>query len=296
MEKKSFKSGFVTIIGRPNVGKSTLMNAIVGEKVAIVSQKAQTTRNRIMGVYTQEDWQAVFLDTPGIHTPRTKLGDTMMKAVDMALDDTEMIVFVFDASDIRDKDYEIADKYIKSKCPKIAILNKIDLISKDALVALITKLADYKFDDIIPISALKGDGIEIVKKCIKKYLPEGPRYFPNDYITDQPERFLIAEIIREKALRNLTDEIPHGIGVEIMSISTAKSGVLHVEATVYCEKESHKSIIIGKHGTMIGRIGSHAREDIERLMDTRVNLKLWVKVVPDWRNRIGDLKTLGYVE
>lgn len=294
-EKKVFHSGFVTIIGRPNVGKSTLMNAMIGEKVAIISPKAQTTRNRIMGVLTGEGWQAVFMDTPGIHKPRTQLGDTMMKAVDSALEDTEMILFVVDAADVRDKDMEILQKYAGVSCKKLLALNKIDLLEKQALLALIEKLGAY-VTDIIPVSAVTGDGVQVLREVIAKNLPEGPQYFPDDYITDRQERFLIAEMIREKALLNLNQEIPHGIGVEIMGIKSAPSGVVHIDATIYCERDAHKNIIIGRHGSMIGRIGAQARPDIEKMLDKRVNLKLWVKVVPDWRNRQSELKTLGYLD
>jgi GTP-binding protein Era len=294
-EKKTFHSGFVTIIGRPNVGKSTLMNAMVGEKVAIISPKAQTTRNRIMGVLTGQGWQAVFMDTPGIHKPRTALGDTMMKAVDSALEDTEMILYVVDASDFREKDLEILQKYAKVSCKKILALNKIDLVEKQTLLALMEKLGAF-VSDIVPVSALGGDGVAVLRDLIAENLPEGPQYFPDDYITDRQERFLIAEMIREKALMHLNQEIPHGIGVEIMGIKRAPSGVVHIDATIYCERDAHKNIIIGKHGAMIGRIGSQARPDIEKMLDARVNLKLWVKVVPDWRNRQSELKTLGYLD
>ena len=294
-EQKKFHSGFVAILGRPNVGKSTLMNAMIGEKVAIISPKAQTTRNRIMGVLTGEGWQAIFLDTPGIHKPRTALGDTMMKAVDGALEDTEMILFVVDAADFREKDIEILQKYAQVNCKKILALNKIDLVEKPSLLALMEKVSPY-VTDIMPVSALSGNGVDKLRDLIAQNLPEGPQYFPDDYLTDQQERFLVAEAIREKALLNLDQEIPHGIGVEIMGIKTAPSGVVHIDATIYCERDAHKNIIIGKHGSMIGRIGSQARPDIERLLDKHVNLKLWVKVVPDWRNRQSELKTLGYLE
>ena len=293
---KDFRSGFVAILGRPNVGKSTLMNAMVGEKVAIVSQKAQTTRNRIMGILTGGDYQAVFLDTPGIHKPRTELGNSMMKAVESALVDTEIVIFVIDASDIRGADEDLVEKYAARKSKKMLIINKIDKVTKEALMQVMERFSKYPMDEIIPISAMKGDGVEVVKSAIRKHLPNGPQYFPENYITDMPERFLIAEIVREKALQNLSDEIPHGIGVEIMGITQAKSGVTHIEATLYCERDSHKSIIIGKHGAMIGKIGSAARFEVERLLDKQVNLKLWVKVVPDWRNRSSELRNLGYID
>ncbi len=294
--KKPFKSGFVTILGRPNVGKSTLMNALIGQKVAIVSPKAQTTRNRITGVLTGDGWQAVFLDTPGIHKPRTELGNTMMKSVKQALVDTELIVFVVDASDVRSADTDILEKYKVNKVARVLVLNKIDLVEKQNLLALIQRLAPYDFTAIIPASAKTGDGLDDVKKVIADHLPEGPQYFPDDAITDRPERFITAELIREKALRFLNEEIPHGIGVEILQMQKAPSGVMHIEATVYCERDSHKSMIIGKGGSMIGKIGAAARQEIETLLDSRVNLKLWVKVVPDWRNRPSELRNLGYDE
>ncbi len=295
MQDKGYKSGFVAILGRPNVGKSTLMNALIGEKVAIVSQKAQTTRNRIMGVMTEEGFQAVFMDTPGIHKPRTALGTNMMKAVENALVDTEILIFVVDVSDIRAADVEILDKYSARRVKKLLILNKIDKVSKEELALAIERFSKYEVQELVPISALSGDGVERVKGLIKNHLPQGPQYFPENYITDMPERFLVAEIIREKALMHLDEEIPHGIGIEIMEIKKAPSGVTHIQATIYCEKNSHKSIIIGKRGGMIGKIGSAARYEIERLLDGQINLQLWVKVVPDWRNRSSELKNLGYI-
>lgn len=294
--KKPFKSGFVTILGRPNVGKSTLMNALIGQKVAIVSPKAQTTRNRITGVLTGDGWQAVFLDTPGIHKPRTELGNTMMKSVKQALVDTEQIVFVVDASDVRSADTDILEKYKVNKVARVLVLNKIDLVEKQNLLSLIQRFAPYDFTAIIPVSAKTGDGLDDLKKTIADNLPEGPQYFPDDAITDRPERFITAELIREKALRFLNEEIPHGIGVEILQMQKAPTGVMHIEATVYCERDSHKSMIIGKGGSMIGKIGAAARQEIETLLDCRVNLKLWVKVVPDWRNRPAELRNLGYDE
>lgn len=293
---KPFYSGFVAILGRPNVGKSTLMNALVGYKVAIVSPKAQTTRNRITGVLTGEDFQAVFMDTPGIHTPRTKLGETMMKSVGSALEDIEALLFVVDASDFRPKDRELIEQYSSVKAARLLVVNKIDAVSREQLAALLAELADIAFDEILPISALKADGTELVTAAIRKYLPEGPMYFPEDYVTDRQERFIIAETVREKALACLREEIPHGIGVDVMKISTSRSGVTHIDATIYCERDSHKNIIIGKHGSMIGRIGALARQDMEKMLGSQVNLQLWVKVVPDWRNRPSELKELGYAD
>ncbi len=289
-----FRSGFVTIVGRPNVGKSTLLNSLVGEKIAIVSSKPQTTRNRIMGVVTAEDWQMVFLDTPGIHTPRNKLGNYMMQSVRDAMDGMDCILVMLDSTQIGKHDRQIAEEMSGKKVPAILVLNKIDLIPKENLLQTISGFSDLPFKAVIPISAMTGDGLEELKKTIADQLPEGPKYFPDDMMTDQPERLIIAELIREKALVHLRDEVPHGIGVEILGISKENDSFTEINATIYCERDAHKGIIIGKHGAMLQTIGSEAREDIEKLLDTHVNLKLWVKVRDDWRNRIDDLRTLGY--
>ncbi|MBQ3864530.1 MAG: GTPase Era [Clostridia bacterium] len=295
MQKKNYKSGFIPILGRPNVGKSTLMNAFVGEKVAIVSPKAQTTRSRIMGVVTSEDWQIVFLDTPGLHEPRTKLGEYMVKATRDALDEMDLLLIMVDASDIREYDRKLVEKYSHAKVKKILAVNKCDLVSKETLAGVIASFAQYPLDEIVPVSALQGDGMETLRTLMVEALPEGPQYFPDDMITDQPERIMIAEIIREKALRHLNDEVPHGIGVEILKIEGQGTGkTVTVHANIICEKDTHKGIIIGRRGSMIGQIGQEARADIEKLLDAHVNLQLWVKVRTDWRNRAEDLKTLGY--
>lgn len=292
--EKQFHSGFIPIVGRPNVGKSSLMNALIGEKVAIVSSRPQTTRNRIMGVITLEDAQFVFLDTPGIHDPKTRLGEYMMHSVHDAMEGMDCILTVIDASHITDHDLEIAREMAEQKVPSILALNKIDLIRPDAVLAATAQFAGMGFDDIIPVSALSGSGLEDLTRCMAAHLPEGPRYFPPDMMTDQPERVLCAEIIREKTLRHLRDEVPHGIGVEILGIEAVRDNLTEINATLYCEKDSHKRIIIGKKGEMLRDIGSEARTDIERLMGTHVNLKLWVKIRPDWRNNLSDLRTLGY--
>ena len=291
---KDFHSGFATIVGRPNVGKSSLMNAMIGEKIAIVSARPQTTRSRIMGVLTDSGHQIVFLDTPGIHDPRTKLGEYMMHSVRDAMDGTDILLVIFDVTHITDNDLKIAENMKGKKVPAVLALNKIDLVSPDQILAATAKAAGIGFDEIVPVSARTGDGIADLVACLKKHLPEGPQYFPDDMITDQPERILCAEIIREKALRHLRDEVPHGIGVEIMKIETLSAGLTEIHATVYCERDAHKGIIIGKHGTMLQTIGTEARADIEKLLDTHVNLKLWVKIRPDWRNNISDLRNLGY--
>ena len=287
-------SGFVTIIGRPNVGKSSLMNRMIGEKIAIVSSRPQTTRSRIMGVLSQADYQIVFLDTPGIHDPRTRLGEYMMHSVRDAMDGMDAVLVIFDVTHLTDNDLSIATDMKGKKVPVILALNKIDLASPEEILAATAKAADAGFDEIIPVSAKTGSGVDELIQCIRKQLPEGPRYFPDDMITDQPERILCAEIIREKALRHLRDEVPHGIGVEIMKIEQLSDRLTEINATVYCERAAHKGIIIGKNGAMLQTIGTEARGDIEKLLDTHVNLKLWVKVRPDWRNNVSDLKNLGY--
>ncbi len=294
--EEKFRSGFITIVGLPNVGKSSLMNAMIGEKVAIVSNRPQTTRNRIMGVVTHDHDQMVFLDTPGIHQPRTRLGEFMMQSVRTAMDGMDCILMIADASRITDKDLSLAGNISAYKVPKILALNKIDLIRPDVILTDTARFSDFVFDDIIPVSARTGNGLEELNANILKHLPEGPRYFPADMMTDQPERVLCAEIVREKALRHLRDEVPHGIGVEILGIEKINDGLTEINATIYCERDAHKGIIIGKHGAMLQTIGTEARADIEKLLDTHINLKLWVKIRPGWRDNAADLKTLGYEE
>ena len=292
--EKKFHSGFVTIVGRPNVGKSTLMNALVGEKVAIVSNRPQTTRNRIMGVMTRQDCQIVFLDTPGIHHPRTRLGEYMMQSVRDAMDGMDGMLVLVDATQVGEQDRRIVTEMGEKKVPKMLALNKIDLMPKEKLLALMATFADCGYDAIIPISARDGDGLEELARALIASLPEGPQYFPEDMMTDQPERQICAEMIREKALLHLRDEVPHGIGVEMMAMNKESDDFMEIHATIYCERDAHKGIIIGKHGAMLQLIGSEARKDIEQLLGMHVNLKLWVKVRPDWRNRMDDLRTLGY--
>ena len=289
-----FHSGFVAIMGRPNVGKSTLMNAMVGEKVAIVSNRPQTTRNRIMGVYTEKENQLVFLDTPGLHTPRTRLGEYMMQTAKEALQGIDALVVMVDATAVGKHDESIVADMSQYKVKKALVLNKIDLLKKEALLSLMEKFAQAGYDDIVPVSAAKGDGVEHLKKLLISYMPEGPQYFPEDTITDQPERLICGELIREKALLHLRDEVPHGIGVEMMAIAKQSDNLTEIHATIYCERAAHKGIIIGKQGAMLRRIGQEARADIETLLGTHVHLQLWVKVRENWRNRMDDLRTLGY--
>ena len=289
-----FRSGFIPIVGRPNVGKSSIMNAMIGEKVAIVSNRPQTTRNRIMGVITTEQSQFVFLDTPGIHSPRTKLGEYMMHAVRDAMEGMDCILMVVDTAAVREKDLEIAESLRDRKVPRLLAMNKIDLVKPEEILRVTARFADLGFDEIVPVSAVTGDGLQQLSECLTAKLPEGPRYFPEDMMTDQPERLLCSEIIREKALRHLRDEIPHGIGVEMMAMESLSDDLTEINATLYCERDSHKRIIIGKQGSMLKIIGSEARQDIEKLLDTHVNLKLWVKIRPDWRDNPADLRTLGY--
>ena len=291
---KNYHSGFVTIIGRPNVGKSSLMNRMIGEKIAIVSSKPQTTRSRIMGVLSRPEHQIVFLDTPGIHDPRTKLGEYMMHSVRDAMDGMDAVLVLFDVTHITENDLRVAEGMKEKKVPVILALNKIDLATPEQILAATAKAAEIGFEEIIPVSARTGDGVEELIKSLENHLPEGPQYFPEDMITDQPERVLCAVIIREKALRHLRDEVPHGIGVEIMKIEALSDKLTEINATVYCERAAHKGLIIGKNGTMLQTIGTEARLDIEKLMDTHINLKLWVKIRPDWRNNASDLKNLGY--
>ena len=292
--KQPFRSGFVAILGRPNVGKSSIMNRFVGEKVAIVSNHPQTTRSRLLGVATHADWQIVFVDTPGLHKPRTKLGQYMVKAANDAREGVDAVLCVVDGQFIGAGDRAILEDVAKMACPKFLAVNKIDLCEPEKLMPQLQKLNDLGFDQIVCVSARRGDRMDELLSMLVSAMPEGPKYFPDDMMTDQPERVLCAEIIREKALWNLRDEVPHGVGVEMLSIKEARPGLTEIHANIYCERASHKSIIIGRQGAMLGKIGSEARKDIERLLNTHVSLKLWVKVREDWRNRAGDLRALGY--
>ena len=292
--KQPFRSGFVAILGRPNVGKSSIMNRFVGEKVAIVSNHPQTTRSRLLGVATHADWQIVFVDTPGLHKPRTKLGEYMVKAANDAREGVDAVLCVVDGQFIGAGDRAILEDVAKMGCPKFLAVNKIDLCEPEKLMPQLQKLNDLGFDQIVCVSARRGDNLDELLSMLVSAMPEGPKYFPDDMMTDQPERVLCAEIIREKALWNLRDEVPHGVGVEMLSIKEVRPGLTEIHANIYCERASHKSIIIGRQGAMLGKIGSEARRDIEKLLNTHVSLKLWVKVREDWRNRAGDRRALGY--
>lgn len=280
-DTKEFKSGFVTLIGRPNVGKSTLMNHLIGQKIAITSEKPQTTRNRIQTVYTDERGQIIFLDTPGIHKAKNKLGEYMVNVAENTLKEVDVILWLVEPTTfIGAGERHIAEQLSKIKTPVILVINKIDTVkSKEEILTFIAAYKDIlNFAEIIPVSALKEMNIEDVKSSIFKYLPAGPQFYDEDTVTDQPMRQIAAELIREKALRMLDDEIPHGIAVVIDQMKERPNGIIDVDATIVCERDSHKGIIIGKGGSMLKRIGTAARMEIENLMDTKVNLKLWVKV------------------
>ncbi|HCX63056.1 MULTISPECIES: GTPase Era [Sedimentibacter] len=292
-----FKSGFVTIIGRPNVGKSTLMNSMIGEKISIMSDKPQTTRNKIRTVYTDDEAQIVFLDTPGIHKPKNQLGEFMNTEVDSALDGMDVLIMITDEfNKVGPGDEFIIEKIKDLKTKKILIINKIDKFSQEAVIKIAQEFDKYKaFDDILPMSAIKNVGVDSLIKLIIKYLKPGPMYFPSDYITDRPERFVVSEIIREKTLLYLNEEVPHGIAVEIEEMKERKNkDLVDIRANILCEKKSHKSIIIGKDGRKIKGIGKSAREDIERLLGSQVNLQLFVKISENWRDNNYLLRSLGY--
>lgn len=292
-----FKSGFVTIIGRPNVGKSTLMNHLIGEKISIISNKPQTTRNTIQTILTKEDYQIIFLDTPGIHKPKHKLGEYMVRAANKTLNEVDVILFLITPEET----LGAGDKYIIEqlktvKTPVLLIINKVDIYKKENIAKTIENYSrELNFKEVIPISALTGKYVDELVKLIVDNLPEGPQYFPSDMITDQPEKFIISEIIREKILANLEEEVPHGTAVEIISMKEEKgSKLININATIYCEKDSHKAIIIGKGGLMLKKIGQSAREDMEALLGSKIYLELWVKVKKDWRDTSSTLKDLGY--
>ncbi len=293
---KEFKSGFVALIGRPNVGKSTLMNRLIGQKIAIMSDKPQTTRNKIQTVYTDERGQIIFLDTPGIHKARNKLGEYMVNVAERTLREVDVVLWLVEPTDyIGAGEQAIAEKCREVSTPVILVMNKVDTVSKEALLPFIDKYRKLMdFAEIVPVSALKGTNTDTLLKLLFDRMPVGPQYYDEDTVTDQPMRQIAAELIREQALKCLSDEIPHGIAVTIEQMKERRDGMFDIEATIICEKDSHKGIIIGKGGAMLKKIGMGARHEIEGLMDARVNLKIWVKVRKEWRDNELYMKNYGY--
>ncbi|EJL9337459.1 GTPase Era [Staphylococcus pseudintermedius] len=293
-----YKSGFVTIIGRPNVGKSTFVNRVIGHKIAIMSDKAQTTRNKIQGVMTQQDTQIVFLDTPGIHKPKHKLGDYMMKVAKNTLSEIDAVMFMVNVNEEIGRGDEYIMEMLKTvKTPVFLVLNKIDLVHPDALMPRIEQYQRYMdFAEIIPISALEGHNVDHFINVLKSYLPEGPQYYPDGQISDHPEQFVVSELIREKILQTTSEEIPHAIGVNVERMTQESEDRVHIEAVIYVERDSQKGIVIGKGGKKLKEVGKRARLDIEHLLGSKVYLDLWVKVQKDWRNKSSFIKQMGYVE
>ena len=291
-----YKSGFVTIVGRPNVGKSTLLNQIMGEKLSIVSNKPQTTRNNIQTILTGDDYQIVFVDTPGIHKPKHKLGEFMVNSAKESIKEVDLVLFLINP----DEEIGRGDKFIlealrQQKSPVFLVVNKVDENSHDKVAKTLQMYSsEYDFKEIIPISALKGKNVDTLVGLMKDYLPEGPQYYPEDMITDVQERFIVSEIVREKALRNLRDEVPHGIAVDVIQMKQKENGTYHIEVDLICEKDSHKGIIIGKNGVSLKKIGETSRYEIERFLRAKVNIKIWVKVRKEWRDNNLLLKELGY--
>lgn len=295
--RNDFKSGFVTLIGRPNVGKSTLMNYLIGQKIAITSNKPQTTRNRIQTVLTTDEGQIVFVDTPGIHKAKNKLGEYMVNVAEKTLNEVDVVLWLVEPTTfIGAGEQHIAKQLQRVKTPVILVINKVDSVKREEILPAIAAYKDiYDFADIVPVSARSGDNTDELLRVIMKYLPYGPQFYDEDTVTDQPERQIVAELIREKALHSLQDEIPHGIAVAIDRMKM-QNKVMHIDATIICERDSHKGIIIGKQGSMLKKIGSTARYEIERMLDCKVNLKLWVKVKKDWRDSEFLMKNFGYRE
>ena len=299
MTENNFKSGYVSVVGRPNVGKSTLLNAIIGEKISAISSKPQTTRQNITFIHTDDDSQIIFLDTPGIQRPKNKLGEFMLTESKESIDEADVITYIVDTSKkIGKAEMSIIDilKEYQGKLSIILLINKVDTIKKDELLEIISMYADEGiFNEIIPISAMKKDGVDIYIETLKKYLKPGPMYYPEDMITDKNERFIVAEIIREKGLRYLNEEVPHGLAISIEKFKKREDkNIYDIEANIYVERDSHKGILIGKGGSMLKRIGAEAREDAERLLDAKVNLQIWVKVEKNWRERDNLVKRFGY--
>ncbi|MGM0900117.1 GTPase Era [Mesobacillus maritimus] len=294
-----YKSGFISIIGRPNVGKSTFLNRVVGQKIAIMSDKPQTTRNKVQGVLTLDDAQMVFIDTPGIHKPKHRLGDFMMKVAQNTLKEVDLVLFMVNAEEGYGRGEEfIIEKLQSIHTPVFLIINKIDLVHPDQLLKMIDGYQEkFNFKEIVPISALEGNNIEKLLEQIKVYLPEGPQYYPADQVTDHPERFIVSELIREKALHLTREEIPHSLAVIIEKMErNEEKGTVHVMATIIVERDSQKGIVIGKQGSMLKEVGKRARLDIENLLGSKVFLELWVKVQKDWRNRASHLRDYGFRE
>ena len=291
-----YKSGFVTILGRPNVGKSTLTNQIMGEKLSIVSNKPQTTRNNIQTILTGDDYQLVFVDTPGIHKPKNKLGDYMVNAATSSIKEVDLVVFIINPCDeIGRGDKFILEALKQQKAPVFLVVNKVDENSHEKVAKTLDMYSkEYDFAEIVPISALKGKNVDTLVRLMVEKMPEGPQYYPEDMITDVNERFIVAEIVRENTLKNLRDEIPHGIAVDIIQMKQKENGTYHIEVDLICEKDSHKGIIIGKNGASLKKIGETARYEIERFLKAKVNLKIWVKVRKEWRDNGLLLKELGY--
>ena len=299
MTENNFKSGYVSVIGRPNVGKSTLLNAIIGEKISAISSKPQTTRQNITFIHTDEDAQIIFLDTPGIQKPKNKLGEFMLTESKEGIEDSDVITYIVDTSKkIGRAERSIIDilKEYKGKLPIILLINKVDTIRKDELLEIISMYAEEDiFDDIIPISAMKNDGVDIYLETLKKFLKPGPMYYPEDMITDKNERFIVAEIIREKGLMYLNEEVPHGLAISIEKFKKREDkNIYDIDANIYVERDSHKGILIGKNGSMLKRIGTESREEAEKLLEAKVNLQIWVKVEKNWRDRDNLVKRFGY--
>ena len=295
--REDFKSGFAAIIGRPNVGKSTLMNHLIGQKIAITSRKPQTTRNRIQTVYTDEQGQIVFLDTPGIHKAKNKLGEYMVNVALRSFKDADVILWLVEASTyVGAGERHIAEQLKTCKLPVILVINKVDTVKKEEVPSFIQAYRNlYDFAEIVPVSALRSQNLDTLLECIFKYLPYGPQFYDEDTVTDQPQRQIVAEMIREKALRTLDEEIPHGIAVTIDRMKERPDGkIVDIDATIICERDSHKGIIIGKQGAMLKKIGSAARYEIENMLEQKVNLKVWVKVKKDWRDSDYLIKNFGY--
>lgn len=295
--EENFKSGFAALVGRPNVGKSTLMNHLIGQKIAITSNKPQTTRNRIQTVLTMEEGQIVFVDTPGIHKAKNKLGEYMVNIAERTLNEVDVVLWLVEPSTfIGAGEQHIAKQLKKVSTPVILVINKTDSVKKEEVVSAITAYKDiYDFAEIVPVSARNGDNTQELVGAVMKYLPYGPQFYDEDTVTDQPERQIVAELIREKALHALNEEIPHGIAVAIDQMKKKKK-VMHIDATIICERDSHKGIIIGKQGNMLKKIGSTARFEIEKMLECQINLKLWVKVKKDWRDSEYLMKNFGYRE